>query len=503
MSAEPLAGTLAMRPSGMQRALAWCATRRWVLAVWTATVGWSLALITIVRSHYDDFEIRRFDLGNMTQAVWSTAHGHPLEVTSATGEQVLRLGSHVDPILVVLTPLWLLAPSPLTLAAAQIVAVSLGALPVFWLGRRHLASDAAAALMALAYLAYPWLAWTALDAFHPVAVAIPLFLFCLWFLDAEKTWPYAVCATLVLATGEIMGLALAGVGIWCWLARGQRRIGIATAVAGVAWTAFAVDVVLAHFGHGQGLFSSYYASVGGSPGGITRTAFSDPGAIWSALVGTRDVVYLAALAVPLAGFFVLAPGLAAVSVPQLAANGLSSIFAANDPRAHYVAGVIPFLVVASVFGVARLPQGRRTRAATAVLLLSAVVSLLAGPWPHGPGTWPRWFIGKPSATHVASLHAAVALVPPHAPVSASNSVGAHLAARRYAYSVPVVGRARWIVLDTADSWIPRPQVSETRTLWGRNDPGLLRRFWARVARDPRWSLVFEQDGVLVFRKTSA
>lgn len=98
------------------------------------------------------------------QAVWSTTEGRPLEITLGTGEQASRLAAHVDPILVLLAPLWIVAPTPLTLAAVQIAACALGALPVFWLGQRHLGSEKAAALIALTYLAYPWLAWTTLDA---------------------------------------------------------------------------------------------------------------------------------------------------------------------------------------------------------------------------------------------------------------------------------------------------------------------------------------------------
>ena len=48
--------------------------------VWTAVVA-ALA----IRRH-QGFLSHRFDLGNMVQAVWSTAHGRPLEMTDgATG----------------------------------------------------------------------------------------------------------------------------------------------------------------------------------------------------------------------------------------------------------------------------------------------------------------------------------------------------------------------------------------------------------------------------------
>jgi hypothetical protein len=44
----------------------------------------------------------RFDLGNMAQAVWSTAHGQPLRATDLRSEQISRLAAHVDPILALL-----------------------------------------------------------------------------------------------------------------------------------------------------------------------------------------------------------------------------------------------------------------------------------------------------------------------------------------------------------------------------------------------------------------
>ena len=166
---------------------------RHVLVVWTAIAVWSAAMFATVRADYRGYRLGRFDLGNMTQAVWSSAHGHLLETTTITGDQVSRLAGHVDPILVLFAPLWLLAPSPLTLAAAQVVAVALGAPPVYWLGRRHLASERLGAVLAIAYLLYPWLAWTALDAVHPVTLAIPLLLYAVWFLDVDRLGPFAVC----------------------------------------------------------------------------------------------------------------------------------------------------------------------------------------------------------------------------------------------------------------------------------------------------------------------
>ena len=85
------------------------------------------------------FETGRFDVGNLTQAVWSTAHGRFLEITDLQGDQISRLGAHFDPIVALLAPaLVALASVPSLLLVVQAVGVSLGAVPVFLLARKHL-----------------------------------------------------------------------------------------------------------------------------------------------------------------------------------------------------------------------------------------------------------------------------------------------------------------------------------------------------------------------------
>jgi uncharacterized membrane protein len=458
--------------------------------------AWSMTLFALVRGRYLDFGYARFDLGNMVQAVWSTADGRPLEVTSTTGEQMSRLGGHVDPILALLAPLWEIAPTPLTLAATQIAAVAVGALPVFWLARRHTGSERAASFLAVAYLAYPWLAWTAVDAFHPVTLAIPLFLFAVWFLDTGRLAAFGLCAVLAVATGELMGVVLAALGVWYALVRGERRVGLSIAALGSAWTLVALYVVVPAFSGDRSAFYGLFDEVGGSPWGIVEKAFTDPGAILSAVGGGRELLYVFALSAPLAGAFLLAPALAAVALPQLAVNALADFSSTTDPHAHYVAAILPFLFGAVAIGLARLSPRARPLAATYVLALSVTTSVIVGPWPGalGGNSGKYWADAPPQS--VAALRDAVALVPEEAPVSSTGRVGSHLAARRYAYSIPAHGRAEWIVLDTSDTWMPQG-VS------GAANPDAFAGFLGRIELSPEWEKVFEREGVLVFRKRRA
>ena len=76
------------RPEGAVLAMA---------AVWAAVFGF----LSVQR--HRAFWTGRFDVGNMVQAVWSSAQGRPLETTDTLGRQFTRLGAHVDPILVLST----------------------------------------------------------------------------------------------------------------------------------------------------------------------------------------------------------------------------------------------------------------------------------------------------------------------------------------------------------------------------------------------------------------
>jgi uncharacterized membrane protein len=105
--------------------------------VWLAAAAFASVFSSASILRHRTFGSGRFDLGNMTQAVWSTAHGDFLSVTDVHGEQISRLGSHFDPILAALAPLWWVWPDPELLLVVQAVAVAAGAIPVYWLARKH------------------------------------------------------------------------------------------------------------------------------------------------------------------------------------------------------------------------------------------------------------------------------------------------------------------------------------------------------------------------------
>ena len=436
----------------------------------------------------------RFDLGNAVQAVWSTAHGHPFSVTGLPGVQISRLGAHFEPLIAVLAPLWWAWPDPSLLLVCQAFGVATGAVPVYLLARKHLESEWAGAGFALAYLLHPATQWLVVDDFHMVAFATPLLLWGFWFLDEDRLVPFAVVALAACLTKEQIGLVVALMGLWYAVRPGRRRAGMAIGVGGLAVTVLAFAVVIPHYSiSGASRFEGRYATIGGSPHGILETAVTDPGTLARAATDHRDLGYVADLVLPLLALPLVAPLAALTAVPDLAVNVLSDTRSQTSIHFHYTAGALPGLMVAAVLGAARLrrrfdwarrPEGR------AVVISTLVAGIVLGPLP----VWSHVPFGSDlgAREHVVGAHARVAeralrLVPPGAPVSATNTLGAHLSERRRVFSFPVVREARWVAID-----LERPSYRDQTGRAAQLEAAL-----ARLRSSGRFRVVFDEDGVLV------
>ena len=470
-----------------------------LVLLWTAIAAYAAGFSALSILRHRAFSTGRFDLGNMVQAVWSTAHGHPLTITGLRGDQISRLGAHFDPSLAFFAPLGLVWPSPDLLLVSQAVAVAVGGLPVYWLARKHLGSEQAGLGFALAYLLYPPTQWLTLNEFHPVALACPLLLFAFWYLDEDRLLPFAAFALLAATTKEEIAFVAAGLGVWYAFSHRRQLPGAAIFVAGTAVALIAIEVVIPHFNRaGTSSFFTRYSEVGSTPGGIVHTALTDPWRLVTTALTGRGLGYLASLLLPLGLLVVFTPLVLVAALPELGINLLSAATTQTSIRFHYTAGLIPVLIAAAVLGAARIVHGKPGAAlplATAAVMLGLFSNYVLGPiplWRYFPGGQQHQAYAAQVTEHDRNAARALKLIPASAVVSATNSLGAHLSARRRVLSFPYLQDALWIAADEtepgyADRLAPLPTAVQLS--------------WLR--RNPEWRLVFERDGILIFQRVSA
>jgi len=455
-------------------------------AVYGGTGLYAVTFAAAAVLHYLVFQSPHVDLGTMTQAVWSTAHGDFLQVTTMSGRNTIRLGIHVDPFLALVVPLWWLWSSPLMFGVVQALAVSTGALPVYWLARKHMHTERAGVQFAFAYLLLPatqFSAFTIASGFHSVSIAVPLILFAIWFLDEDRLALFAVFALLAASTKEEIPIAVGCLGIWYAARKGKRVVGAVIFGLGLTLSLINILVVIPHFSpSGISPFVGRYEQVGGTPGGIAHKAVTDPMAFVHAIATPHKLVYVLLLLGPLLALWLLEPLLFLGAVPDLAINLLSSKPEQTTIPYDSTAGIVPFAIAATIFGAARLK--RNSDRVSLYVLAGAACLAIYSPIYMARSDLSAW--GSPARS--AKGHA-VELVPSGAAVSASNQLGGHLSARRYSFVFPTVGRATWVVLDRAD-----PTYVDTA--------GYLRAVH-EIASSPSWKLQYSSHGVVVLRRRGA
>lgn len=498
MGVAPVEGALAPTAVAGRRRLS-IQQNRVSLLVYGGIALWGIlfAAGALLEQHF--FLLRRYDLGNFTQAVWSTAHGHFLQVTEAGGEQVSRLGIHVDPIIVGIVPLWWIWSSPDLLLVVQVTALAAGAIPVYWLGRKHLPSPVDAAFVSAAYLICPVILWNALHEFDAVALSVPLLLACVWFLDEERLWAFAAAAALAVLCQEQIGLIVACLGIaYGWRTR-RWAPAVAIAILGAAVTVVDLHVILPHFSGGSP-YGSRLTGVGGSLGGLVKLSVVHPLKIVDRMVGTVHLIGLGLVFVPVLAFCFRSSVMLAAA-PQLALVLLSARVSDIAPSSQNMLPIIPFVFAGAVYGLSRQSDPPKWKGGH-VLVASVACSAFFGPL--NPGLLPLTSVAM---RHVDAQRQAVTVVPTSAAVSATNHLGAHLAARRYLYVFPIIGKATWIVLDRHD-----PELPDISTL-GRqgNAVGIRDLLWKpklmnseirKLEASRGWKRVYSRDGVMVFTRAA-
>ncbi|HET6496955.1 MAG TPA: DUF2079 domain-containing protein [Thermoleophilia bacterium] len=447
----------------------------------------------------------RFDLGNMAQAVYNTAHGRFLEITTgeAVPRQMSRLGSHVDPILALFAVPWLVWPSPVMLLVLQSVIVATGAWPVFRLGAGVTRDPRAGALLAGAYLLYPATGFLVLNEFHPVALATPLLIWAFLYMEEDR-WVRAGAFLLLAALcKETVPLVIGVMGAYFALRKRSWRPLIVTALAG-AYFAGAVWVVIPHFNQSQSAFIARYGEYGEGSGQVIRTMLSDPVRTIGDVLAVANLTYWLRLLWPFGFLPLMSPVTTLVAAPELMLNALSATPYQRRIEFHYSALAIPFLTVGTVFGLMRLwrwlgggfrraggamtgERVRRTTLAALVMVFALAGNYFLGPLPFPGSTYGGYYAQK---AHSTALEEAVHLIPDDARVSVNNNAGAQLAARRVAYVFPYYEDAEWVLIDERHPFV-----------YDRENAAVHAQALRSLMLDDRYHSVFSMDGVHVFKRT--
>ncbi len=453
--------------------------------------------LTLLRYHA--FEARALDLGNLNQAIWNTAHGDWFRLTNQEADLTNRLGYHVEPILLPIALLYRLYPAPEFLLVLQAVIVALGAIPLFALARRRGLGDWLGLVFALAFLLNPTIQAANWLEFHPVTLAPTFLMAAFYFLVAGRTGRFVLFAILSASCKEEIGLLVAMMGLYAWLALRRPRLGLITTALAGGWSLLAV-LGIQNAMAGGNIHWGRYAYLGETTAQKLVTLATRPDLVFAQLGKANVGRYFFELLLPVGFTALLAPEVLLLALPSLAINLLADFAPMHQATTLiYAAPVLPFVMLAAVMGVARvndwIDRTRMTRIGRidADQNRQAFTQSTPDKTPIGAGQNPRraaqsassafhwiaallvlggaligqrlWGVLPGSGNHLAltvtdhhrRAQAVIAQIPPDAAVSAQDRLNPHVSGRRTVYIYPRVDDADYVLLDvTGPAWPQHP-----------------------------------------------
>ncbi len=435
----------------------------------------------------------RYDLAVYSNSLWHTIHGEWF-FDSVNNDHLL--GDHFAPILIVFAQLYRLWESPVWLLMVQTLALGLGGIALGLITHRLTGSSVTVLVLLLLYVSNPYLHSIAGLSFHPISLAIPVFLWLLYCLDTERYWVALTLACVALLVEESLPPGLVGVGIYVFVFRPQYRwTGLVVALLGALWFMVEVTIFLPHFSQRALIHWDRYANLGPDfPSALYNIATDPLFLVTEAFVRDYKIYYLAALLVSV-GFL---PLFAWRQTTLIVLPALMMLLSQHDGQYkfgfHYSAVVLPFLFYSAAYGIASIRGVIEARFPKRVwserVLFIGVMALLILNIYQARGYRLKYIDHE----HVAGINTVLEVLPPGASVRSEVNMVAVLSSR---HQIAKLGDT---IEKNFEWWVPEYFVLDFKLV--EHDTALLaarRALMDHLIKQNRYSLVKQVDGVMLFK----
>ena len=305
----------------------------------------------------DTLAMSWFDWGHFFECLNNFFKGRPFHLNLCGGS---FLGSRFTPSLVLLLPAVATGSVKLFLFCGSLL-VSSGALFVYLLARSLKFSAAAALFWGVWYLFLPCVAnmnLPLIDGFHEVFLLFPLVLGAVWLAAGKRYVPAAMLIFLALGVRETSGIIAAGYGIVLFV-NGRRKAGIALFALSLLWVVIVMKVLMPLFDPpvaGTYAHVGFYAHLGNNIAEIALSPVLRPGAFFSALFNVHTLIFWCTLLLPFAFLIRRVPLMLLPLIPEFVMVSVDRRFDTQSILRHYQAAIVIVLVIASLFGAAKLRE---------------------------------------------------------------------------------------------------------------------------------------------------
>ena len=319
-----------------------------------------------------------WDIAIFSNTLWNTLHGSPL-FCSIRGDLIL-LGDHFNPILLLLAPFYWAWPSPHLLIWIQSMILASGIFPIFWLAQEKTKSILWAFCFVISYLLYPPLRHISLFEFHPEVFVTTLYLYAFYFLN-KNDYRFLIPLILSFFCKETEALTISFFGTYMLFFTPQKKLGAMISLLGVFFFIFVTSYVTPHFSGSQEnfYFTTRYGYLGATLKEIVNTVTQHPWVLLSHLFTFTNVAYLWRIFRSIGLLSFLSPSLLLMTLPTFFINALSTYDYQHSIKYQYVSAFIPFVYLAAIVGVSTWIQNKKREKWMLGLLLFSAFAFFGDP----------------------------------------------------------------------------------------------------------------------------
>jgi len=450
--------------------------------------GSALILFTCSSVRHLLFQSTALDLAIFDQAVYLISQGQT-PISSFIGFHIL--GDHAAWIFYPLAVLYKIYPSVYWLFAVQAVALTLGAMPIWYLARQAGLNDQLRVAIASAYLLYPLVFNINLFDFHPEVISVPALLTAVLAARGGHIWWFCLSILLVFGCKAVLSLTVAAMGVWLLVFENRRLYGVIAIVSGLAWFVIATKGIIPYFGGAAASVDRHiyrYSYLGHSFPEMTKNLVFHPEVFFGKVFSSANLEYLLLLVAPVIwGFSLIGMTPLIGAIPTLVINLLAAYHPQKDLIHQYSLSVIPFLFLVVIQSLAAGQGWLRHK--RSIILWSLVAFLALAKYGHFGSKY------LSSLDTWQATREAIAQIQTKGSVLTIDEIAPHLSQRKFIRLLsPESPEIDFTVFDYI--------LLNTRHTFSREHKKLAISYVNQLKNNLKFKLSFERNDVYLFKKSS-
>lgn len=300
------------------------------------------------------FSSPNYDLGIFTNTLYNLKTKFIQYNTCERDELITHLQVHISPMLYLITPIYLIFPSAITLQVVQALLVSSTIVPVYLLCEKLSVSGKTTLAICFITAFYPALSTGTFYDFHENAFLTVLILWMIYFYEKKKYLPMFIFALMTLLVKEDASVYVAFFGLYLISRRRDRIKGVILLVSSVLYFVFCV-IMINKFGFGAmtNRYSDYMKDPDSGLICVIGYVFTSPAYVLKNCFNEEKIHFILQIFAPLAFIPFITKKISRYILigPFMLINLMPSYDYQHSINFQYVYGSIAFLIYLTVLNV--------------------------------------------------------------------------------------------------------------------------------------------------------